>query len=143
VATVLGLVAKEEVVGTFGTLSSMANADLAMEGDAAMYSVIASEFFGNSGLAGMSFMIFNLLCAPCFAAMGAIKREMNNWKWTAFTLAYMCVLAYSVSLIVYQFGLWFVGGGNAVGTVAAAILLVFFLYMLVRPNKYNKTVKVK
>ena len=69
VATILGLMAKEQVVGTFGTLSSMANADLAIEGNAAMYSVIAKEFFGNSGLAGVSFMIFNLLCAPCFASL--------------------------------------------------------------------------
>ncbi len=137
VATILGLVAKEEVVGTFGTLSSMANADLAMEGDKLMYATIAKEFFGNSGLAGFSFMIFNLLCAPCFAAMGAIKREMNNWKWSAGAIAYMCVFAYAVSLIVYQFGAWFIGAGNIIGTVAAAIVLAVLIYLLVRKNKYE------
>ncbi len=139
VATVLGLMAKEEVVGTFGTLSSMANADLAMGGDAAMYATIATEFFGGSGLAGYSFMIFNLLCAPCFAAMGAIKREMNNWKWSLGAIAYMCVFAYSVSLIVYQFGAWFTAvGGNIFGTVAAAIVLAFLIFMTVRPVKNRK-----
>lgn len=138
VATVLGLVAKEEVVGTFGTLSSMANADLAMDGDATMYAVIAKEFFGGSGLAGMSFMIFNLLCAPCFAAMGAIKREMNSAKWSIFAISYMCVFAYSISLIVYQFGSWFVGTGNILGTIVATIILALFIYLLVR--KENKKV---
>jgi ferrous iron transport protein B len=134
VATVLGLMAKEQVVSTFGTLSSMANAELAIEGDLTAYRVIAQEFFGGSGLAGFSFMIFNLLCAPCFAAMGAIKREMNNMKWTIGALAYMCALAYSVSLIVYQFGLWFVGTGNIVGTLVAALLTAVLVYLLVRPN---------
>ena len=142
VATILGLVAKEEVVGTFGTLSSMANADLAMEGDALMYETIAREFFGNSGLAGMSFMIFNLLCAPCFAAMGAIKREMNNWRWSAFTIAYMCVFAYAISLIVYQLGAWFIGAGSVVGTIFAVAALAFIVYMLVRPNPYKKELKL-
>ena len=140
VATILGLVAKEEVVGTFGTLSSMANADLAMEGDAAMYATIAKEFFGGSGLAGMSFMIFNLLCAPCFAAMGAIKREMSNWKWTMGTIAYMCFFAYIVCLIVYQLGSWFVGGGNIVGTVFATLALSVIIFLLVRPDPYKKPV---
>ena len=139
VATILGLVAKEEVVGTFGTLSSMANAELAMEGDAAMYSVIAREFFGGSALAGLSFMLFNLLCAPCFAAMGAIRREMNDWRWSLGTIAYMCLFAYAISLIVFQLGSWFVGGGNIVGTVFAGIFLVIFLYMLVRPNPYRES----
>lgn len=133
VSTILGLVAKEEVVGTFGTLSSMANADLAMEGDATMYAVIASEFFAGSGLVGISFMIFNLLCAPCFAAMGAIKREMNNPKWTAFAIGYMCVFAYAMSLMTYQFGSWLVyGTGDIPGTVAATIVLVGMLYLMFR-----------
>ena len=136
VATILGLVAKEEVVGTFGTLSSMADAELAMAEDATMYATIAKEFFGNSGLAGFSFMIFNLLCAPCFAAMGAIKREMNNWKWSVGAIAYMCVLAYAVSLIVYQLGAWFIGAGNILGTIVAGILLAIIIYMLVRPKPY-------
>ncbi len=133
VSTILGLVAKEEVVGTFGTLSSMANADLAMEGDPTMYAVIASEFFAGSGLVGISFMIFNLLCAPCFAAMGAIKREMNNPKWTAFAIGYMCVFAYAMSLMTYQFGSWLVyGTGDIPGTIAATIVLVGMLYLMFR-----------
>ncbi len=135
VATVLGLMAKEQVVSTFGTLSSMASADLALEGNAAMYSVIANEFFGSSALAGFSFMTFNLLCAPCFAAMGAIKREMNNWKWSLGTIIYMCVFAYAVSLIIYQFGSWFTGGGSIIGTVFAGVALAVFIYMLVRKDK--------
>ncbi len=135
VATILGLMAKEQVVSTFGTLSSMANADLAVDGNAAMYATIAKEFFGNSGLAGYSFMIFNLLCAPCFAAMGAIKREMNNWKWTAAAIGYMCAFAYAISLIVYQFGSWFIGTGNIIGTIFASVVLLFMLYMLFRKNK--------
>ena len=137
VATVLGLLAKEQVVSTFGTLSSMASADLAVGGDSTAYAVIAREFFGGSGLAGMSFLIFNLLCAPCFAAIGAIRREMNSAKWSIGTIAYMCALAYSVSLCTYQFGSWFVGNGSIVGTVAAAIVAAFFFYMLIRPNKYQ------
>ena len=144
VATVLGLVAKEEVVGTFGTLSSMANADLAMEGDVTMYATIAKEFFGGSGLAGFSFLIFNLLCAPCFAAMGAIKREMNNWKWTVGTIAYMCAFAYAISLIVYQLGLLLTVGSFTVWTSIAFAVLVFLVYMLVRKNKYDpKNIKEK
>lgn len=150
VATVLGLVAKEEVVGVFGSLSSMADADLALElvdaADSAGLAVIGLEFFGGSKLAGFSFMIFNLLCAPCFAAMGAIRREMNNWKWSLGAISYMCVFAYAISLIVYQFGSWFVGSGNIIGSVIAAIVFVFLVFMLVRPNKYNEntlTVKVK
>ncbi len=138
VATVLGLMAKEQVVGTFGTLSSMASADLAIEGDAAMYTVIANEFFGGNGLAGISFMLFNLLCAPCFAAMGAIKREMNNWRWSVGTIAYMCVFAYAISLMVYQFGLLFMGTPNIFGLIAATVVLVFMLYMLFRPEKKLK-----
>ena len=125
VATVLGLVAKEEVVGVFGALG-LGTAEEALV-----------TIFNGSGLAGISFMAFNLLCAPCFAAMGAIKREMNNWKWTAGTIAYMCAFAYAVSLMIYQFGAWFVGGGNIVGTVIAAAVLVFLLYMLCRKNKYE------
>ncbi len=138
VATVLGLMAKEQVVGTFGTLSSMANADLAIEGDAAMYSVIAQEFFGGSGLAGISFMLFNLLCAPCFAAMGAIKREMNNWRWSIGTIAYMCIFAYAISLMVYQFGMLFIGTPDIIGLVAATVVLVFMLYMIFRKDKNIK-----
>lgn len=142
VATVLGLVAKEEVVGVFGSLSSMADADLAFElvdaADSAGLAVIGQEFFGGSMLAGFSFLVFNLLCAPCFAAMGAIKREMNNAKWTLFAIGYMCVFAYAISLIVYQFGAWFIGAGSIIGTIVAALVLAFLVYMLVRPNKYDE-----
>ena len=127
VATVLGLMAKEEIVGVFGTLAENTNAETAF-----------STVLGGSGLAGFSFMAFNLLCAPCFAAMGAIKREMNNWKWSVGTIVYMCAFAYTVSLMIYQFGCWFTGGGNVIGTAVAGILLIFMLYMLLRKDKYNK-----
>ncbi len=147
VATVLGLLAKEEVVGVFGTLSSMGDADAAFElveiADSEKLALIGNEIFGGSKLAGYSFMIFNLLCAPCFAAMGAIKREMNNAKWTAFAITYMCVFAYSISLIVYQLGSWFSGTGNIIGTVVAVAVLAILIYMLVRPYKKSKTLKVK
>ena len=84
-------------------------------------------------------MIFNLLCAPCFAAMGAIKREMNNGKWTAFAIAYQCIFAYAISLMVYQFGLLFTGNVNVVGLIFAIAVLVFMIYMLVRPYKESET----
>ncbi len=132
VATILGLVAKEEVVGVFGTLG----AEHGMNAEQ-----FISHLWNGSGLSGMSFLIFNLLCAPCFAAMGAIKREMNNWKWSAGTIAYMCGLAYAVSLMVYQFGSWFTGAGNMVGTVIAAALLIFFLFMLIRPDQTESKVE--
>lgn len=138
VATILGLVAKEEVVGVFGSLSSMASADLAMElveaGDSAGLAVIGQEFFGGSQLAAFSFMIFNLLCAPCFAAMGAIRREMNSPKWTFAAIGYMCAFAYAVSLIVYQLGMLLSGGGFNLGTAAALAVLAGLLYLLFRKN---------
>ncbi len=123
VATVLGLMAKEQVVSTFGTLASTTD-----------YKVMTTEILG-SGLAGYSFMIFNLLCAPCFAAMGAIRREMNSAKWTVGAIGYMCAFAYAVSLMVYQFGSWFTGSGNIVGTAFAAVILVFMLYMIFKKDK--------
>ena len=124
VATILGLLAKEEVVGVFGSLG-LGSAEEAF-----------SSILGNNAIAGFSFMIFNLLCAPCFAAMGAIRREMNNWKWTAFAISYMCVFAYCMSLMIYQFGSWFtVDGGNIIGTVFASIVLCFLLFMIFRKNK--------
>ncbi len=147
VATILGLVAKEEVVGVFGTLSSMfasanpeAAADLlgAIEGEVSNLNLIGQEFFGGSGLAAYSFLIFNLLCAPCFAAMGAIKREMNSAKWTWFAIGYMCGFAYAVSLIVYQLGMFFAGAGFTVWTAIAMIVLTFLLYMLLRKNRYDE-----
>jgi len=146
VATVLGLIAKEEVVGVFGALS-----------EASAYESALMVFEG-SGLAAFSFMIFNLLCAPCFAAMGAIRREMNNWKWTMGAIGYMCVFAYVISLIVFQIGAWFspvyspilnVGTSyvdNIIGTVFAVACLGGLIYLLFRKNKYSDnvmTVKVK
>lgn len=140
VATVLGLVAKEEVVGVFGSLSSMADADLAFElvdaADSMGLAVIGQEFFGGSKLAAFSFLIFNLLCAPCFAAMGAIKREMNNGKWTWFAIGYMCVFAYAISLIVYQLGL-LAGGIFSVWTAVAIAVLLVLIYLLFRRNPYE------
>jgi len=119
VATILGLVAKEEVVGVFGSLSSM--------------SQTGAEFF-TSPLAGFSFLIFNLLCAPCFAAMGAIRREMNSPKWTAAAIGYMCAFAYAVSLIIYRIGGLFTGdAGFGIWTFAAAAVLVWGIYLIFRP----------
>lgn len=133
VATILGLVAKEEVVGVFGALAGM---EETLVGELLSAQQAAGIiFFGGNALAGFSFMMFNLLCAPCFAAMGAIKREMNNGKWTAFAIGYMCVFAYACSLIVYQIGAWFIGAGSIIGTIAAAAVLAFMIYMLVRPAK--------
>lgn len=141
VATILGLVAKEEVVGVFGSLSSMADADLLTElveaGDSARMALIGQEFFNSSQLAAFSFMVFNLLCAPCFAAMGAIKREMNNAKWTFAAIGYMTVFAYAVSLMVYQLGNFFVGGGFGIWTAVAVLVLALMLYLLFRKNKEN------
>jgi ferrous iron transport protein B len=98
-----------------------------------------TAILGGNAVAGFSFLVFNLLCAPCFAAMGAIKREMNDWRWTAFAITYMCVFAYAISLMIYQFGSWFVGGGNIVGTVFAALTLALMVYMLVRRGSAAKT----
>ena len=113
IATIMGLVAKEEVVGVFGVL----------------------DFEGMTKLAAYSFLCFNLLCAPCFAAIGAIKREMNSAKWTFFAIGYQCVFAYAVSLMVYQIGSIFTGGLNAVGLLCALIILAFIIFMLVKPYK--------
>lgn len=144
VATVLGLVAKEEVVGVFGSLSSMADADLALElvevGDSAKLAIIGQEFFDGSRLAAYSFMLFNLLCAPCFAAMGAIKREMNNAKWTWAAIGYMCAFAYVISLCVYQLGMLFTGAGFSVWTAVAFLLLAGLIYLVVRKNRYEDNV---
>jgi ferrous iron transport protein B len=138
VATVLGLVAKEEVVGVFGALAGMEEA--LAGGELAAQVAMGAQFF-TSALAGFCFMIFNLLCAPCFAAMGAIRREMNDWRWTAFAIGYMCVFAYAVTLIVYQIGAWFIGGGSIAGTVIAGILLILLGYLLFRPNPNAKKIK--
>ncbi len=113
VATIMGLVAKEEVVGVFGVL----------------------DFEGLTPLAGYAFLAFNLLCAPCFAAIGAIRREMNNPKWTWFAIGYQCVFAYAVALMIYQFGCALTGAMNIIGFVCALAVLIFIIYMLVKPYK--------
>ncbi len=117
VATIMGLVAKEEVVGVLGVL----------------------DFEGMSKLAAYSFLIFNLLCAPCFAAIGAIKREMNSAKWTWFAIGYQCLLAYAVSLIVYQIGSVFAGNIHVVGFIFALLVLAGFGYMIFRPRRKNNS----
>ena len=146
VATILGLLAKEEIVGVFGSLSSMIDSDafeLIEAGNSAKLVLIGHEFFGGSRLSAFSFLIFNLLCAPCFAAMGAIKREMSNLKWTFGAIGYMTVFAYAISLITYQFGLLFTSGVFTVWTVVAIIVLLFMIYLLLRKNKYDKTSSLK
>ena len=130
VATILGLVAKEEVVGVFGSLSSMANPESATGA-----AFIGQEFFGGDKLSGFSFMMFNLLCAPCFAAMGAIRKEMNNAKWSIGAIAYMTGFAYAMCLVVYQLGTLINGGAFGIGTIAAILTLGAFLFLLFRKNK--------
>ena len=136
VAAITGLIAKENVVATFGMLFGFA--EVAED---------SSEIWGNlaqvmTPIAAYGFLVFNLLCAPCFAAMGAIKREMNNAKWFWFAIGYQCGLAYIVSLCIYQFGTLFTGGGFGLWTVVAVVLLIAFLYMLFRPYKESKSLKV-
>lgn len=137
VASVTGLIAKENVVATFGQLYGFA--EVAEEGN---------EFWGQlsasfTPLAAYSFMIFNLLCAPCFAAMGAIKREMNNTKWFWIAIGYQCGFAYICSLIVYQLGSLFNGGTFGFGTIVGFILLIVLIYLLVRPSKESDTAEVE
>lgn len=131
VATVTGLIAKEEVVMTFGVLYG--GGEVSEAGDE-IWSLIRNDF---NGIQAYSFMIFNLLCAPCFAAMGAIKREMNNWRWTLATIGYMCSFAYLMSLMVYQIGSLVAYGAFGVGTVVAFMALVVLVYLLFRKNKYE------
>ncbi len=135
VASITGLVAKENIVGTMGILYGA-------QGN--VYATLASAFTTASGY---SFLVFNLLCAPCFAAIGAIKREMNNPKWTAFAIAYQCGFAYLIALMVNQFGGIFIGKANVIGIIASVIVLAFIIFMLVRPykeaTKLTKDVKIK
>ena len=135
VAAITGLVAKEDVVGTFGQLFGFA--EVAEDGQE-IWGTLANSM---SQIAAYSFLVFNLLCAPCFAAMGAIKREMNNAKWFWFAIGYQCLLAYLVSLCIFQFGTLFTGGGFGIGTVAAIVILIGFLYMLFRPYKESTSLK--
>ncbi|MBQ9250191.1 MAG: ferrous iron transport protein B [Oscillospiraceae bacterium] len=169
VATVTGLVAKEEVVGTFGVLYNYDAAaqqavdeetgellfdedgepvmeELDEEGSQVWANVEDdfNKFSGGHGkLAAFSFMLFNLLCAPCFAAMGAIKREMNNRKWTWFAIGYMCLFAYVVALMVYQIGGLFVGNVSVIGLIVALALLVLIIYQLFRPYKEAQVLTVQ
>ena len=135
VATVTGLIAKEEVVSTFGVLYNFSG-ELSGTGEE-IWAQVGQDF---GPITAYSFMLFNLLCAPCFAAMGAIKREMNNAKWTLAALGYMTVFAYSISMIVYQLGGLFTGEATfGVGTIVAIILLGVIIYLLVRPTpKYSE-----
>ncbi len=124
VASITGLVAKENIVGTLGILYG--------GGDGTVYQNLAAAF---NGITGYSFLVFNLLCAPCFAAIGAMKREMNNAKWTWFAIGYQCGFAYAIALMVNQFGGAFTGHLNIVGLIAAVAVLAFMLYMLFKPYK--------
>ena len=137
VATFTGLIAKENVVGTFGVLYGFA--EVAENGDE-IWGNIATDF---TAITAYSYMIFNLLCAPCFAAMGAIKREMNNWKWTLGAIAYMCGFAYVVSLMVYQFGELIVNGVFGMGTVAAIVCLAAIIYLLFRKGYRGETTRLR
>ena len=139
VASISGLIAKENVVGTLGVLYHFGG-ELSENGDE-IWGEIANDY---TAISAYSFMIFNLLCAPCFAAMGAIKREMNNGKWTAIAIGYMCLLAYCASLAVYQIGGLITGEvGFNIFTIVAVAIIVFTIYMLVRPNKYLNDNEVK
>ena len=140
VASVSGLIAKENVVGTFGVLYHFGGEELSENGDE-IWNLVAADY---TALSAYAFMIFNLLCAPCFAAMGAIKREMNNGKWTAFAIGYMCALAYCSALVVYQLG-GIITGELSFNffTIVAAVILVAFIYLMVRPNKYVNDNEVK
>ncbi len=131
VASITGLVAKENIVGTMGILYG---------GTGTVYSNLAAQF---TPITGYSFLVFNLLCAPCFAAIGAIKREMNNTKWTWFAIGYQCGFAYVVALIINQLGALFTGSGNAIGTVVAVLLIAGIVYMLFKPYKEAETLKTE
>ena len=134
VASITGLVAKENIVGTLGILYG--------GGDGTVYQNLATAF---NGITGYSFLVFNLLCAPCFAAIGAIKREMNSQKWTWFAIGYQCAFAYAIALMVNQFGALFTGNGNVLGVIVGVVLLAFIVYMLVKPYKEatKLTAKIK
>lgn len=136
VAAVTGLIAKENVVGTFGILFGFA--EVAEDG-AEIWGALAGSM---SAMAAYSFLVFNLLCAPCFAAMGAIKREMNNIKWFCFAIGYQTILAYVVSLCVYQIGMLLQTGAFGIGTVIAFLLVVGFVYLLIRPYKESRTLRI-
>ena len=131
VASITGLVAKENIVGTMGILYG---------GTGTVYSNLANTF---TSVSGYSFLAFNLLCAPCFAAMGAIKREMNNAKWTWFAIGYQCLFAYVIGLIIYQVGLIFTGGVQIVGLIVAIAFIGLILYMLFKPYRESNQLTEK
>lgn len=141
VATVTGLIAKENVVSTFGVLGGFGEVS---ENGHQMWNSMQGLF--STPLSAYSFLVFNLLCAPCFAAMGAIKREMNSGKWTAFAIGYQCIFAYAISLVVYQIGSLFTGSVNVIGLIVAIAIVVFMLYMLLKPykesNRLTKKLKI-
>jgi len=137
VAAVTGLVAKENVVGTFGTLYGLA--EVAEDGFE-IWSMLAADF---TTLSAYSFLVFNLLCAPCFAAIGAIKREMGTAKWTWIAIGYQTILAYVASLCIYQLGMLFTGGGFGFWTVVAIVLVIGFLYLLFRPYKESNRLQAQ
>ena len=130
VASITGLVAKENIVGTMGILYG--------GGELSTYQTLAQKF---TNITGFSFLVFNLLCAPCFAAIGAIKREMNNAKWTWFAIGYQCGLAYAVALMINQFGKLFTGNVNVIGLVASFAILAAMIYMLFF-KKYSEATKL-
>ena len=132
VASITGLVAKENIVGTLGVLYG--------GGDGSVYDAMAAAF---TGITAYSFLVFNLLCAPCFAAIGAIKREMNSRKWTWFAIGYQCVFAYVIALMINQFGALFTGNANILGVIVAVILLAGIIYMLCKPYKEATKLSVK
>ena len=131
VASITGLVAKENIVGTMGILYG---------GAGTVYGNLADAF---TQVSGYSFLVFNLLCAPCFAAIGAIKREMNNAKWTWFAIGYQCVFAYAIALMINQFGMLFYGNVNVLGLIFALAVLVFMVYMLLKPYKESNKLTTK
>ena len=136
VASVTGLIAKENVVGTFGVL--FGGMEEVAENGWQIWSNMQASF---TPLSAYSFLVFNLLCAPCFAAIGAIKREMNSAKWTWFAIGYQCVFAYASAFVVYQLGMLFTGAGNVLGSIIAFAIVAFALYMLFRPYKESETLK--
>ena len=137
VATITGLVAKENVVGTMGVLYGFA--EVAEDGEE-MWSAFAENF---TAVSAYAFLVFNLLCAPCFAAIGAISREMNNSKWTWFAIAYQTLYAYGIALIVYQLGSFFSGSGFGFGTVIGFLVLGLLIFFLVRKPFDSRKLKTQ
>ena len=137
VACITGLIAKENVVGTFGVLYGFA--EVAEDG-AEVWGSLQSAY---TPVAGYAFLVFNLLCAPCFAAIGAIKREMNSAKWTFFAIGYQCVFAYCTALVINQIGNIVLGQANIIGIIASLVVIALVLYMLFRPYKESSSFKSK